>query len=356
MADAPYPEIKKTHSMARKGRPWVDYKPPPASPVWSVIEGFASYHLLLAALDLDVFDTLERIGSTMIEPVATELGVSTAHLQALLDSLVALGLLEQYRDVYGLNDVARRYLTSDGEASMVGLIPVAPGPHTNWIGLADTIRSGRPETPIDDDPAAFYVPLVEGTFTTIFRVASRADMFIRYSSLVAPRVLDLGAGGAPWSIAVLTACPDATAVVNDLSGVLGVAQRMTAEHGVSDRCEFLAGDFHEVELEEGSFDLVVLGHVCRTEGEDGARHLVERAFAALRPGGRVVVSDYFVDPERKFNPHAVLMGMTMMASTAKGFPLTGEQVVGWLVGTGFEAIRLIEPIGFQFAYVATRPR
>jgi len=356
MADAPYPEIKKTHSMARKGRPWVDYKPPPASPVWSVIEGFASYHLLLAALDLDVFDTLERIGSTMIEPVATELGVSTAHLQALLDSLVALGLLEQYRDVYGLNDVARRYLTSDGEASMVGLIPVAPGPHTNWIGLADTIRNGRPETPIDDDPAAFYVPLVEGTFTTIFRAASRADMFIRYSSLVAPRVLDLGAGGAPWSIAVLTACPDATAVVNDLSGVLGVAQRMTAEHGVSDRCEFLAGDFHEVELEEGSFDLVVLGHVCRTEGEDGARHLVERAFAALRPGGRVVVSDYFVDPERKFNPHAVLMGMTMMASTVNGFPLTGEQVVGWLVGTGFEAIRLIEPIGFQFAYVATRPR
>lgn len=356
MSDAPYPELKKTHTMAHKGRPWTDYKPPPAAPVWGVIQGLGSYHLLLAALELDVFDTLERMGPITVGPVATELGVSEPHLQALLDSLVALGLLEQYRSVYGLNDTARRYLTSDGEASMVGLVPVAPGPHDNWERLADTVRHGRPATPVDDDPAAFYVPLVEGTFTTMFRAATRADTLVRYSSLAAPKVLDLGAGGAPWSIAVLKACPDATAVVNDLPGVLGVAELMTMENGVSDRCEFLPGDFHEMEFEEGTFDLVVLGHVCRTEGEAGARHLVERAYSALRPGGRVLVADYFVDPERKFNPHAVLMGMTMMASTVNGFPLTGEQMVGWLGEVGFEAVRLIEPIGFQFTYVATRPR
>jgi hypothetical protein len=49
------------------------------------------------------------------------------------------------------------------------------------------------------------------------------------------------------------------------------------------------------------------------------------------------------------------MGMTMMASTVNGFPLTGEQMAGWLREVGFEAVRLIEPIGFQFTYVATRP-
>ena len=68
-----------------------------------------------------------------------------------------------------------------------------------------------------------------------------------------------------------------------------------------------------------------------------------------------MIADYFVDPERKFNPHGVLMGMTMMTSTVNGFPLTNEQVVGWLRNAGFRAIRLIEPIGFQYVYVATRP-
>ena len=190
----------------------------------------------------------------------------------------------------------------------------------------------------------------------MWRCATRADLKIRYSSLAAPRVLDLGAGGAPWAIAILQACAGGTAVVNDLPGVIEVARRKTAEHEVSDRCRFREGDFHDIEIEADHYDMVVLGHVCRTEGPDGARHLIERAFDALVPGGRVLLADYFVDPERKFNPHSVLMGMTMMTSTVNGFPISNDQATTWLREAGFEAIRLIEPIGFQFTYVATKPR
>lgn len=99
----------------------------------------------------------------------------------------------------------------------------------------------------------------------------------------------------------------------------------------------------------------MLGHVCRTEGPDGARRLIGRAHAALRPEGRVVLADYFVD-QLKSNPHAVLMGLTMMASTVNGFPITSQQAAAWLSEAGFEAVRLVEPIGFQLAYVAARPR
>ena len=312
--DAPYPELKKTHTMAHVGRPFTDYKPPAAAPVWAVIEGLGRYHVLLAALEIGVFEALDKApagtGMTAGE-LAGRLGLPVLHLESLLDSVVALGLLDRVVDGFMLNDAARRYLLVDGEASMAGLIPVAPGPHENWTRLADTVRSGRPATPIDDDPAAFYVPLVEGTFTTMWRCATRADNRIRYSALDAPRILDLGAGGAPWSIAMLEACPAGRATVNDLDGVIGVARRKAAEHGVADRCEFRPGDFHTVELEDSCYDIVVLGHVCRTEGPDGARRLVERAYAALRPEGR---------------------------------------------DAGFEALHLIEPIGFQFAYVASKPR
>ena len=88
-ADTPYPELKKTHTMAHKGRPWTDYKPPPAAPVWSVIEGLGSYYILLAALELDVFDTLGSTGPVGVDFLARKLDVSESHLQSLLDSLVA---------------------------------------------------------------------------------------------------------------------------------------------------------------------------------------------------------------------------------------------------------------------------
>ncbi len=341
--------------MAHTGRPWSDFKPPAAAPVWAAIEGLGRYYILVAALELDVFDTLEWTGPVRVEELAAKLDLPVDHLRSLLDGVVAQGLLDQFVDLYELNDTARRYLVSDGPATMASLVPVAPGPHGNWTRLADTVRDGRPATPIEDDPAAFYVPLVEGTFTTMFRCAGRADLKVRYSANPASRVLDLGAGGAPWAIAILKSCPDGTAVVNDLDGVVDVARRKAAEHDVADRCEFRAGDFHTIDIESGAYDLVVLGHVCRTEGADGARHLIRRAFDALAPGGRLLLADYFPDMERKSNPHAVLMGTTMMASTVRGFTFTHRDFSEWLVDAGFEALRLIEPIGFQQTFIATKP-
>ena len=353
--DAPYPELKKTHTMAHAGRPWTDFKPPPAAPVWAAIEGLGRYYILVAALDLNIFDTLQRTGPSTVEQLSEELSLPVLHLRALLDAVVALELLEQVRNVYDLNDAAKRYLVSDGPATMAALVPVAPGPHENWSRLADTVRQGKPAYPIEDNPAAFYVPLVEGTFTTMHRCATRADLKIRYSAMPEPRVLELGAGGAPWAIAILQQNSRGTALVNDLDEVLPVARVNAAHFGLTDRINFRPGDFHTVEIENEGYDLVILGHICRTEGEDGAKHLIQRAFSALVPGGRLILSDYFCDRERKLNPHAVLMGATMMASTIRGFTFTHEEFSDWLRDVGFEALRLIEPIGFQQCFVAVKP-
>ena len=363
MADSPYPELKKSHVPERVGRPWTDHKPPPSAPVWAVIGGYGSFHVLVAALELGVFEGLSDRGAVPgIPPVVTapeladDLGVSAPHLEALLDSLAVLGLLERVGGRYGLNDTAARYLTVDGAASMASLIPVAPGPLENWSQLADTIRAGHPANPIDNNPADFYRPLVEGTFTTMLRAATRSDLQVRYSALDSPRVLDLGAGGAPWAIAILKACSAATAVINDLPGVIDVAHRTTAEHEVADRCQFRPGNFHTINIEPNHYDIVALGHICRTEGPEGTQHLIARAHEALRPEGRLLLADYFVAPEPQWSPHSTLMAMTMMASTQNGFPITAAQTANWLRETGFESLRLIEPIGHQYTYTATKPR
>lgn len=352
--DAPYPELKKTHTIARTGRPFTDRKPPAAAPVWAAIEGYGRFHVLVAAIELGVFDAIEQRGAVTGDELAAQLGASASHLTTLLEGVVAQGLLDHRHGRFELNDTARRYLTTNGPASMSALVPVSPGPLANWRDLADTVRNGAPAAPIDDNPAEFYVPLVEGTFTTMFRAASRADMFIRYSALCRPRVLDLGAGGAPWTVAVLTAVPDATAVVNDLPGVIDVASRKLADHGLVARAELRPGSYHDIAIEDGEFDLVVLGHICRAEGRDGTQMLIDRAHRALRPGGRVLLSDYFCDRQRQAASHALMMGVTMMASTRRGGTFTYGEAAGDLRSAGFEQVRLIEPIGFQEMFVATK--
>jgi len=356
MADSPYPQLKKTHTMAHTGRPWRDYKPPPSAPVWAIIQGFGSYWSLVAAIDLGVFDELQRAGPSPAATLAGQLGVSRKHLRHLLDALVTFGFLDKVSDVYALTETAERYLCTDGAASMAALVAVAPGPHDNWTGLADTIRNGWVRTPIEDDAAAFYGPLVTATFATQLRAASRLGAALGWSRRPGLRILDLGAGRAPWAIAALTQSAGSTAVINDLPGVAELAADTLADNDLSARCEIRSGNFHEIEIEAGQYDLVVLGHVCRTEGEERATALLARAAAALVPGGQLVLADYFADNERKHNPFGVQMGLTMLASTMRGGMLTHRQVHGWLCAVGLESVRLMEPIGFNQVYVASAPR
>jgi SAM-dependent methyltransferase len=323
--------------------------------VWGIIQGYGNYWLLVTAVQLGVFDALQRLEPCRLEVMCTELGIPERTGLFLMDGLVSIGMIEQYRDEYELGDLATRYLTSDGAASMANLIAVAPGPLENWIDLADTFRRGTPSNPIENDPSSFYLPLVEATFPTIHRAASRADLKIGYSRHRGLRLLDLGAGCGPWTAAVLQKDPTATSTVNDLPGVISAAERTLGRLGVANRVTYLPGDFHEVEIEPCAYDLVVLGHVIRTEGDVGAQHLIGRAFEALKPGGRVVVADYFRDNTRKFNPFGVLMGLTMIAATRRGSTFTNEEVSEWILAAGFRGIRLIEPIGFNQMYVAEKP-
>ena len=123
--DSPFPELKKTHTLARTGRPWRDYKPPPSGPVWGIIQGYGSYWMLVAAVDLGVFDGIEALGPSRVEPIAEHLQVSALHLQHLLDALVTFGFLDQVDDVYELTETAERYLCTDGAASMASIVRVA---------------------------------------------------------------------------------------------------------------------------------------------------------------------------------------------------------------------------------------
>ena len=358
MTDSPFPELKKTATIARHGRPFDDPKPPPSAPVWAVIQGFASYWTLMAAIELGVFDALREARDRTPADVARRLtdpaGISPAALTPVLDSLVAMGFVDQTGGRYSLTTVAERYLCTDGPASMAALVGVAPGPHENWTRLAATVRAGTSGSPIERDPVAFYGPLVTATFPTQLRVAGRLSVALGWARRPALRVLDLGAGRAPWALSVLQHSPGSTAVVNDIAGIVELAAATLADHGVADRVELRAGDFHTIPIEPESYDVVVLGHVCRTEGDDGARRLVERAAAAVSPGGQVVVADYFAGDDHKRNGFGVLMGLTMLASTERGGTVTHGQMYRWLRNAGLVAIRLLEPIANNQVFVANR--
>jgi hypothetical protein len=157
-------------------------------------------------------------------------------------------------------------------------------------------------------------------------------------------VLELGAGAGPWVVALLEAYPEGRGVVNDLPGVIHLAERHLEEHRVASRAELLPGDYWKVDLPARAFDLVVLAHVCRAEGDEGAASLVRRAAGALVAGGHMLVAEYLLDDDLSGPAQAQLLGVTMVASTERGGTFTRSQACGWLSSAGLEVEQLASPL------------
>ena len=327
---------------------WVE-KPEPAA-IWQIIGGHSLYWALVAAIELRVFDELAP-GPLSLEEMSGQLDADADRLATLLDALVSVGLLDGSLKSYALNKTLATLLVTTSDRYMGDVVVHSPGIDENWPVLADAIRSGEPRAPIDE---AFYERFARASFLTQLRGARFVATRLGFNAATKRHVLDLGAGGAPWSIALLEGSPKSTATINDLAAVVPVAEQKCREYGVADRCEFIGGDYHEVSLEACSFDTGILGHVLRAEEPADAISLLRRVATALRPGGQLVVADYFVGNDRRGPPQALLLGLTMVANTPHGKTYTHSEMASWLADACFGNVRTLETVKNNHVLVASK--
>jgi SAM-dependent methyltransferase len=108
------------------------------------------------------------------------------------------------------------------------------------------------------------------------------------------RMLELGAGTAPWSRALLTIEPTATAVAVDLAPVIERLDRDIAEAALAGRLIGVPGDLRTIKL-AGRFDVVVVSGLCRHLSDADSAALFERCRGWLAEGGRLFVCDALAD-------------------------------------------------------------
>src|SRR5207302_5456366 len=110
-------------------------------------------------------------------------------------------------------------------------------------------------------------------------------------------VLDVGAGAAPWSLAIARRSPGCRVTAVDLPPVLVATGRAVTAAGLRGVFDLVAGDVFEVPLAGEAYDRVVVGSVCHLFGEERNRRLLARANAALRAGGVVALIETLPDAE-----------------------------------------------------------
>jgi SAM-dependent methyltransferase/predicted transcriptional regulator len=301
---------------------------------------FARSQILLSAVELDIFSLIHE-GNSTIEKIARVLGSSHRAVRIFLDALVGMGLLGKTRNNYKLTPESKTFLAK-GESQYLGpFILGSPLIRKGWENLTQVIKNGGP-LESEDNPqerVQFFKELVKNIFPISFASGVILGKKLGVGrSLQNQKILDVGAGAAPWSLALALADSGARVTAVDFPDVLEVAQGFIKRFHAVKQYELRAGDFQEVPFERNAYDLVILGHICHGEGEAGSRKLIKKCFDALKPGGRILIAE-FLSNDLKTGPEIpLLFAVNMLLLTPQGDVFSAKDFKRWLNLGGFKKV------------------
>ncbi len=297
------------------------------------IRAFQESRAVLTALELDVF-TAVGDGAGAVE-VAASLGADPRATEMLLNALASLSLLVKREGVFHNSPAAARYFTAGSRDNARPALLHTAHLWSRWSTLTECVRAGAAVThgARDQDQTEAFIAAMHRN------ASERAPLVVRaVGAENVRRMLDVGGGSGAYSIAFARANSALRADILDLAAVEPIALRHIREAGVTDRVKVRAGDLRSGRLGEG-YDLVFVSAICHMLGAGENLDLLRRCREALAPGGRVVIQDFILEPDKTAPRFAALFALNMLVGTRGGSSYSEPEYAAWLGEAGFRDIR-----------------
>jgi precorrin-6B methylase 2 len=312
--------------------------------------GFWNSKALLSAVELGLFTTLAEAPADA-ETLRRRLGLHERSALDFFDALVALGLLEREGGVYRNAKEADVFLDR-AKPSYVGQILELANMRLfgTWNQLTQALQTGKAQSEnaeggdffgalyADPDRLRGFLAGMSGISAGPAQAIAAKFPWTDYKTFI-----DVGAAQGMVPVTVARAHPHLSGGGFDLPQVKPVFEDYVAEHGLSDRLTFHAGDFFKDDLP--TIDVIVMGHILHDWNLDEKRRLLAKAHAALPKGGALIVYESLIDDERKENAFGLLMSLNMLIETPGGFDYTGADCQSWMREAGFSKTRVEHLVG-----------
>ena len=145
-------------------------------------------------------------------------------------------------------------------------------------------------------------------------------------------LVDVGGASGPFAVAALELVPELHAVVFDLPQVRPHLEQTREKYGLTDRLDFVGGDFFRDELP--ACEVIAFGYVMSNWPDPECRLLLDKAFRACAPGGRALVMERLFDEDKNGPLSTAVMNLTMQVET-RGVHRTPAELSALLSGAGF---------------------
>jgi len=291
---------------------------------------------LHAGVKLELFSLLGTETLTAHD-LALRRGADERALTMLLDALCAMQLLEKGADGYRNSAAACQLLSKDSPGYIGFMIMHHHHLLESWGRLDQAVLSGQPQRSRSSwtDEESRRESFLMGMFN---QAMAAAPGLVATLDLSACRnLLDLGGGPGTWAIHFCQHNPQLQATVFDLPTTRPFAEQTIARFGLTERIRFVAGDFNQLQLEEG-YDVAWLSHVLHGEGAHNCRTLIKQAAAALKPGGLLLVHEFILDNGRTAPLFAALFSLNMLLGTESGQAYSEAEIATFMREAGLRDI------------------
>ncbi len=307
------------------------------------LEGARMNAIVVAALRFRFCARLST-GPATVEELAAFASTSLRGTQAIADGMVALKLWSVTAGRYANTPTAQALLVPESP-SYVG--DEQPALFQAWLtafqDLDRMVRDGVPARSIGGENAASFWSLLTPSLARSGRAI--AEEVVRAAGCdAAPEVLDVGGGaGALYALAFLRADPAARVTQLDLPHVNAAARQVVEAAGLADCFRAVDGDYRRPP-EIGPVDVAVVSNIIHLESPAEARALLSFCHRCLKPGGRLLLSDWVVDDGRSGPSSALMFNFTMLVLTDQGKSYEQVEVRQMVADAGFRDTELT-PIG-----------
>jgi ubiquinone/menaquinone biosynthesis C-methylase UbiE len=310
-------------------------------PLMRILGDFANSRILDATLEYDFFTHIHK-GAHSADEVAREAGTDPRATRIVLDSLLAMDLVEKRNGCYYLPPISEAFLVR-GKPDYVGdfrHVALAL-----WDGLAhlkESLKTGKPLGRMDTvTELSVWERLVLGIIVVAEPVAQAlCDILKIGSERKGIRVLDIAGGSSIFGMTILSRDPAAQVTQLDWPNINAVAKKLNRERGFEGKICFLDGEYRSTPLPSNSCDLVLASNFCRFESPQGNQELFTKAYTALKPGGVLAVNDFVPNEERTEPTFALRFSVYTLTHTPEGECWTLSQYSNWLKVAGFSSISI----------------
>lgn len=220
--------------------------------ILSMAQGFANTYLLYTACELDLFDIIgEAKEKISVQEIAEKAEVDPDIIARLMQPLVIYGFLQEKNGMYSLTE-AGILLSDKGEDSLKGFVLYCGGICVrSWGVMPEAARQRKIPYSLavgeglfksnENDNKHYYA------FDAMMNYTSRNllldDSVKRYTGENIRKIADIGGGSGAVLIQFLKLYPQAVGSILDLDFVEKRAKANIKENDMSERAEFVRGDF-----------------------------------------------------------------------------------------------------------------